>query len=153
MRRIGAASARACVFSPENAPKNKEKSKMRVTDSSSCFKDSSSSLVALAPRERKTPGLSPPRSHFLKCSLPPNVTKFPMPAGRRENTKKSAMPLQQPKGKPGRALCRPWAAVHHSLAFPVQKNDKSDPNGPTGFSSSSCVAGAPANCEIETSWW
>ena len=64
LRRIGAASARACVFFHENAPKNKEKSKMRVADSSSCLKDSSSSLVTRVPRERKNPGFNPPRSHF-----------------------------------------------------------------------------------------
>ena len=53
---IGGASARACVFFHEDAPKTMEKSKMGVTDSSSCFMDSSSSLVTHVPRERKNPG-------------------------------------------------------------------------------------------------
>ena len=36
LRRIGTASARACVFFHENTSKSMEKSKMGVTNSSSC---------------------------------------------------------------------------------------------------------------------
>ena len=75
LRRIGAASARACVFFHENAPKTKEKSKMRVTDSSSCFMDSSSSLVTHVPRERKNPGLDPPRSYFSQILPSASITE------------------------------------------------------------------------------
>ena len=69
LRRIGAASARACVFFHENAPKTNEKSKMRVTDSSSCFMDSSSSLVPHVPRNAKTPGWIRLDLIFLNFSL------------------------------------------------------------------------------------
>ena len=42
LRQIGGASARACVCFHENAPKNMEKSKMRVKNPSSYQRDSSS---------------------------------------------------------------------------------------------------------------